>query len=77
MPAASTLPDRALFEPNRTVVVQEDVCNGCGDRVPACPFGVIDQRDLPRSANDAPLTLPMLRKKEDGRVGSARSVTTG
>ena len=27
-----------------TVVVQEDVCNGCGYCVPACPFGVIDQR---------------------------------
>src|SRR5213075_8389 len=27
-----------------TVVVQEDVCNGCGYCVPACPYGVIDQR---------------------------------
>ncbi|MGH9222753.1 MAG: 4Fe-4S dicluster domain-containing protein [Acidimicrobiales bacterium] len=27
-----------------SVVVQEDVCNGCGYCVPACPFGVIDQR---------------------------------
>ena len=27
-----------------TVVVQEDVCNGCGYCVPACPFGVIDRR---------------------------------
>jgi formate dehydrogenase iron-sulfur subunit len=27
-----------------TVVVQEDVCNGCGYCVVACPFGVIDQR---------------------------------
>jgi formate dehydrogenase iron-sulfur subunit len=27
-----------------TVVVQEDVCNGCGYCIPACPFGVIDQR---------------------------------
>jgi formate dehydrogenase iron-sulfur subunit len=27
-----------------TVVVQQDVCNGCGYCVPACPFGVIDQR---------------------------------
>jgi formate dehydrogenase iron-sulfur subunit len=27
-----------------TVVVQEDICNGCGYCVPACPFGVIDQR---------------------------------
>ncbi|HWD94869.1 MAG TPA: 4Fe-4S dicluster domain-containing protein [Acidimicrobiales bacterium] len=27
-----------------TVVVQEDICNGCGYCVPACPFGVIDRR---------------------------------
>ena len=25
-----------------TVVVQQDVCNGCGYCVPACPYGVID-----------------------------------
>ena len=25
--------------------MQEDVCNGCGYCVPACPFGVIDQRE--------------------------------
>src|SRR5690606_13192230 len=25
-----------------TVVVQQDICNGCGYCVPACPFGVID-----------------------------------
>ena len=29
-----------------TVVVQQDVCNGCGYCVPACPFGVIDL-DMP------------------------------
>ena len=28
-----------------TVVVQSDVCNGCGYCVPACPFGVIDRRE--------------------------------
>lgn len=27
-----------------TVLVQEDVCNGCGYCVPACPYGVIDRR---------------------------------
>ena len=27
-----------------TVVVQSDVCNGCGYCVPACPFGVLDKR---------------------------------
>jgi formate dehydrogenase iron-sulfur subunit len=26
-----------------TVVLQPDVCNGCGYCIPACPFGVIDR----------------------------------
>ncbi|GAB3973043.1 4Fe-4S dicluster domain-containing protein [Plantactinospora veratri] len=28
-----------------TVVVQQDICNGCGYCVPACPFGVLDVRE--------------------------------
>jgi formate dehydrogenase iron-sulfur subunit len=28
-----------------TVVVQDDVCNGCGYCIPACPFGVIGRRE--------------------------------
>jgi formate dehydrogenase iron-sulfur subunit len=51
-----------------TVVVQEDICNGCGYCVPACPFGVLDKRHLPKRPEDAPLSLPLLGKKEDGRV---------
>ena len=51
-----------------TVVVQEDICNGCGYCVPACPFGVLDKRHLSRKPDDAPLALPLLGKKEDGRV---------
>jgi formate dehydrogenase iron-sulfur subunit len=27
-----------------TVVVQDEICNGCGYCIPACPFGVIDRR---------------------------------
>jgi formate dehydrogenase iron-sulfur subunit len=38
-------PTGALFRTEfGTVVVQDDVCNGCGYCVPACPFGVIDRR---------------------------------
>ncbi|MEU8268680.1 4Fe-4S dicluster domain-containing protein [Sphaerisporangium sp. NPDC049002] len=28
-----------------TVVVQQDICNGCGYCVSACPYGVIDKRE--------------------------------
>jgi formate dehydrogenase iron-sulfur subunit len=38
-------PTGALFRTEfGTVVVQDDVCNGCGYCIPACPYGVIDQR---------------------------------
>jgi formate dehydrogenase iron-sulfur subunit len=39
-------PTGALFRTEfGTVVVQPDVCNGCGICVPACPFGVIERRE--------------------------------
>ncbi|HKN96200.1 MAG TPA: 4Fe-4S dicluster domain-containing protein [Pseudonocardiaceae bacterium] len=39
-------PTGALFRTEfGTVVVQEDICNGCGYCVPACPYGVIGQRE--------------------------------
>jgi formate dehydrogenase iron-sulfur subunit len=39
-------PTGALFRTELgTVVVQADICNGCGYCVPACPFGVIDRRE--------------------------------
>jgi formate dehydrogenase iron-sulfur subunit len=39
-------PTGALFRTEfGTVVVQEDVCNGCGYCVPACPYGVIERRE--------------------------------
>jgi formate dehydrogenase iron-sulfur subunit len=57
-----------------TVVVQEDICNGCGYCVPACPFGVLDQRKIPSSLDvghkpDLPAIGPLERgEKQDGRV---------
>jgi formate dehydrogenase iron-sulfur subunit len=39
-------PTGALFRTEfGTVVVQPDVCNGCGYCVPACPFGVLSKRE--------------------------------
>jgi formate dehydrogenase iron-sulfur subunit len=55
-----------------TVVVQEDICNGCGYCVPACPFGVLDKRDIasdrPGSMGHKPDLPAFLGTKEDGRV---------
>jgi formate dehydrogenase iron-sulfur subunit len=45
-PCLDVCPTGALFRTEfGTVVVQEDICNGCGYCVPACPFGVIDKRE--------------------------------
>lgn len=39
-------PTGAIFRSEfGSVVVQSDVCNGCGTCVGACPFGVIERRD--------------------------------
>jgi formate dehydrogenase iron-sulfur subunit len=38
-----------------TVVVQDDVCNGCGYCVPACPFGVIARRETDGGAHKCTL----------------------
>ena len=35
-----------------TVVVQDDICNGCGYCVPACPYGVIERREAPQGAKN-------------------------
>ena len=42
-------PTGALFRTEfGTVVVQADVCNGCGYCIPACPYGVIERREGPK-----------------------------
>jgi formate dehydrogenase iron-sulfur subunit len=44
-------PTGALFRTEHgTVVVQADVCNGCGYCIPACPYGVIERREGPKDA---------------------------
>ena len=46
-----------------TVIVQPDVCNGCGYCVPACPFGVIDRDRIDGRAAKCTLCYDRL---EDG-----------
>ena len=46
-------PTGALFRTEfGTVVVQPDVCNGCGYCVAGCPYGVIERRKGPDGANN-------------------------
>ncbi len=37
-----------------TVVIQDDICNGCGYCVPACPFGVVEMAQLPTADGPQP-----------------------
>jgi formate dehydrogenase iron-sulfur subunit len=48
---------------HETVVVQPDICNGCGYCVPACPFGVIDKDHIDGRAGKCTLCYDRL---EDG-----------
>jgi formate dehydrogenase iron-sulfur subunit len=38
-----------------TVVVQDDICNGCGNCVSACPFGVIARQEIDGGAHKCTL----------------------
>ncbi|MEA2190925.1 MAG: formate dehydrogenase iron-sulfur subunit [Solirubrobacteraceae bacterium] len=54
-------PTGALFRTEfGTVVVQDDVCNGCGYCVPACPYGVIDKRESDGGAHKCTLCYDRL-----------------
>ena len=55
-------PTGALFRTEfDTVVVQQDVCNGCGYCVPACPFGVVDLNLLDGHAHKCTLCYDRLK----------------
>ncbi|TME21965.1 MAG: 4Fe-4S dicluster domain-containing protein [Chloroflexi bacterium] len=62
-----------------TVYVQQDICNGCGYCVPACPFGVIDRAPIdghfePGTAHKC--TLCYDRLKDDMTPACAKSCPT-
>lgn len=59
-------PTGALFRTEfGTVVVQDDVCNGCGTCVAGCPFGVVERRG---DGTAAPTTREGYRKGEQPPV---------
>ncbi len=57
-----------------TVVVQDDVCNGCGYCVPACPFGVIAEQ--PQSGHAAKCTMCYDRLRDGEKPACAKSCPT-
>ncbi len=54
-------PTGALFRTEfGTVVVQDDICNGCGYCVPSCPYGVIDLEEKTGGAHKCTLCYDRL-----------------
>ena len=61
-PCLEACPTGALFKTEfDTVVVQQDICNGCGYCVPACPFGVVDLSPLDGKAHKCTLCYDRLK----------------
>lgn len=55
-------PTGALFRTEfGTIVVQQDICNGCGYCVPSCPFGVIDLNPYDGKAHKCTLCYDRLK----------------
>ena len=70
-------PTGALFRTEfGTVVVQEDICNGCGYCVPACPFGVLGKREEPKDGRVWKCTLCYDRLKGGHEPACAKACPT-
>ncbi len=68
-------PTGALFRTEfDTVVVQQDICNGCGYCVSACPFGVLDKRE--EDGRVWKCTLCYDRLKDDKEPACAQACPT-
>ncbi len=61
-PCLEACPTGAIFKTEfDTVVVQQDICNGCGYCVPACPFGVVEIDQLDGKAHKCTLCYDRLK----------------
>ena len=61
-PCLEACPTGALFRTEfDTVVVQQDICNGCGYCVPACPFGVVELSQADGKAHKCTLCYDRLK----------------
>ena len=61
-PCLEACPTGAIFRTEfDTVVVQQDICNGCGYCVPACPFGVVDLSEDDGKAHKCTLCYDRLK----------------
>lgn len=61
-PCLEACPTGAIFRTEfDTVVVQQDICNGCGYCVPACPFGVVEVSEDDGKAHKCTLCYDRLK----------------
>ncbi len=61
-PCLESCPTGAIFRTEfDTVVVQQDICNGCGYCVTACPFGVVDVDETDGKAHKCTLCYDRLK----------------
>jgi formate dehydrogenase iron-sulfur subunit len=70
-------PTGAIFRTEfGTVVIQDDVCNGCGYCVTACPFGVITKRERGGDGGMHKCTLCYDRLQDDLEPACAKACPT-